>query len=554
MVSEQVDERAILAARGQGLVEGKNWQEATEPSGGTCVSYVDKHILTLLSEGMEYEDDSPLPLLYGHGIPCCQPGTRTTILADINQWATDTSVKEQIYWLNDAAGTGKTTVAATCARNWQGNNTLCGRFFFTPNSEASSGIDRFCTTVAKDIAFLLPSLDSCIKNALKEVSKRRCGFHEQFEKLIVKPLQSSKLDSHRVLILDALDNCDSSGRSTLLNCVLEHLPSIRNVKLLITSRPSLDIVSVLSKSALVRGHDVQLLDIHDKTHADVRTYVGDTLTRLNDQQREQIVEYSGGLFIVAATICRMLRLSAQPATLLTKLLTADDKDHLDELYLEVLRQAVWNGGAHEKMMKVLQIIIIAFQPVSINTIAYFLSAKFDVGKLVQDLAAVLKDGHPERPIKVLHPTFREFLSEYDRANGFIITAPSSHALTAVGCLDALEKLLDHDILRLGRDHKLIPRNSNVDNLNKRLSIATTAALRYASSYWAHHVAASLDDSDVWMRTMHFLGTKALNLVELMSWRGDLRGCIQGLSRLRIKVLHSLHKGPDLLVSPCQPQP
>jgi hypothetical protein len=459
----------------------------------------------------------------------------------------DAETKEKIYWLKDAAGTGKTTVAATCARDWQVKQTLAGRFFFTPNSEASSGIDRFCTTVAKDIAFLVPSLDAVITAALDELSRRRCGFHEQFERLIVKPLQSSKLSHLVIFIFDALDNCDYDGRRILLNCLLEHLPSIPHVKVLLTSRPSPDIVDILSNSSLVGGQEVQLLDIHDEVRTDVRIYVHSTLTRLENQEREKVVEYSGGLFIVAATACRMLRLSAEPVKLLNKLLTADSKDHLDELYLEALRQAVWNGGAHEKMMSVLRIIIVTFQPVSINTIAYFLSAKFDVGKFVQDLGAVLKDGHPERPIKVLHPTFREFLAEFERANGFIIDKTSSHTLAAIGCLNTLDKLLDYDILHLRGSYSLLPRNSDVENLHRKLSTATTAAIRYASSYWAHHVAASLNNSEVWLKTLHFLSTKILNWIELMSLRGDLGECIQGLSQLRLKTLHALREQPDSMV-------
>jgi hypothetical protein len=495
----------------------------------------------------EYDYDSPLPLLYGHGIPCCQPGTRTAILADINQWAMDAEATEKIYWLKDAAGTGKTTVTATCSRDWQVKQTLAGRFFFTPNSEGSSGIDRFCTTVAKDIAFLVPLLDDVITAALDEFSKRRCGFHEQFERLIVKPLQSLELSHPVVLIFDALDNCDTEGRRLLLSCLLEHLPNISHVKVLLTSRPSPDIIGILSKSTLVRGQEVQLLDIYDELRTDVRIYIHSTLTRLDNQEQEKVVEYSGGLFIVAATACRMLRLSSQPAKLLNKLITANSKDHLDELYLEVLRQAVWNGGAHEKMMSVLQIIIVTFQPVSINTISYFLAAKFDVGKFVQDLGAVLKDGHPERPIKVIHPTFREFLAEFERANGFLVNKPSSHSLTAIGCLDTLEKLLRYDTLGLRSTHRLLPRNCEVENLEKRVNAATTAALRYASSYWAYHVAASQNDPKVWLRALDFLSTKLLNWIELMSWRGSLGDCVQGLSQLRIHVLPALRGKQAILV-------
>jgi hypothetical protein len=471
----------------------------------------------------------------------CLSGTRVGLLEDIRQWSRQASVKEQIYWLKDAAGTGKTTVAATLARDWILEKRLAGRFFFTPNSIASSGIDQFCIAVAKDIAKQVNSLESTILQALNDFPPTHYGFQPQFQHLIIEPLRSLGPMAPILLVIDALDNCDPDGREELLNCILENLPSVSHVKVLITSRPSPDIVNILWDSDLVRGREVQLLDINDTVLTDIRVYIGSTLVKFSDEQREQLVGYSGGLFIVAATACKLLRWNAEPAKLLSKLLHAEKKDHLDELYLEVLRQAVSDPAAHEMMMNVLQIIIVAFQPVSINTIRTFLPSKVEVDAFVQDLGAVLKDGNPDRPIKVLHPTFREFLAEEERANGFLINKFSSHALTAMGCICALEKSLEYDILHLHKKASIIPRNVDVDDLDRKVMTTSTAAIRYAGSYWTYHVIACLEDVDIWRRTLHFLSTKLLNWIEFMSWRGVLGDCIQGISQLRIQTLQALRK-------------
>ena len=454
---------------------------------------------------------------------------------------------EPIYWLKDAAGTGKTTVAATLSRDWLVEKRLAGRFFFTPNSTASSGIDRFCVTLAKDIAKQVSPLESTVTRALQDSPPTHYGFRQQFQKLVVEPLKLAKPDMSLILVVDALDNCDPDGREELLHCILEYLPILPHVKLFLTSRPNPDIIDILWDSTLVRGREVQLLDINDTVFYDVRVYIQSTLSRLSVDQREQVVRYSGGLFIVAATACKLLRWNAEPAKLLSKLMNADKRDHLDELYLEVLRQAVSDPAAHELMMKVLKIIITAFQPVSINTIRSFLSESVEVDTFVQDLAAVLKDGNPDRPIKVLHPTFREFLAAEDRANGFLVNTRSSHALTAIGCLNTLEKLLDYDPLRLHVKNRVRPRIMDVENLDRRVMQATTAALRYAGSYWAYHVAASLEDPDVWPKAVQFLSTKLLNWIELMSWRGVLGECIQGLFQLRIETLKALRGNDGVLV-------
>jgi NACHT domain len=498
--------------------------------------------------------------LYGIDLPLCQEGTRTSILAGIRSWVEDNSTPERIFWLKDAAGTGKTTVAATLAREFIITKTLAGRFFFTPNSISGTDIGQFCATVAKDMAKHVVSLQDTVTAALNDPLTLQQGFHQQFQRLIVEPLKTLNENRTLVIVIDALDNCRPDGRELLLESILESISDLAHVKVLLTSRPSPDIVGILSGSTLVRESDVQLFDIHDTKLTDINIYVEKTLPTLTVEQRKQVVDYSGGLFIVASTICSVLRWNRQAPELLSRPIYAGKKenmDHLylnlDALYLQILKHAVFDEIgelAHDMMMSVLQIIIVTFQPVSINTIRKFLPKNVEVAGFVEALGAVLKDGTPDRPIKIIHPTFREFLAETDRANGFLVNTLSSHAATAVGCLDELDRSLDYDLLHLRRSQDVAICNSDVEELQRKVAKATTAATRYASSYWAYHVAASLDNPDVWSKAVNFLGTRFLNWVELMSWRDSLSACVQGLSHLRTKSLPILREREGSFVSHC----
>ncbi|KIM23634.1 hypothetical protein M408DRAFT_252450 [Serendipita vermifera MAFF 305830] len=474
-------------------------------------------------------------ILYGIGLDLCVEGTRTGILTNIRNWARNDNMKEKIFWLRDIAGTGKTTVAATLAHEWSTQSLLAGRFFFTPNSILGSDISIFCSTVAKDIAKQVVTLKDKITAALNDSRMLEHGFERQFQRLIIEPLRESIPHGPLILVFDALDNCSPDGRTLLLECLLEQLPNLHHVKVLLTSRPSPDIVDILSESHLVRQPDVQLYNnAGEMDHSDVKIYVKRTLPKLTLQEHTLVVDYSRGLFIVAATTCRMLQWKNNAIELLNKLIHAGTNDHLDNLYLEILRQAVAldeSYTAHDMMMQVLQIIIAAFEPVSINTIKEFLPKTVEVAEFVHDLGAVMKDGTPDRPIKILHPTFREFLIEADRANGFLLSSLSSHALTAIGCLDTLDRELDTNMLQID----ISQRNQDVEQLERKIVDVTNAATRYASSYWAFHVGASLDNNDVWLVLMRFLTTKLLNWVELMSWRESVGACVQSFSELRTKI-------------------
>ncbi|KAG8852883.1 hypothetical protein FRB91_005769 [Serendipita sp. 411] len=303
--------------------------------------------------------ESKLWLAYGDNIAMCEPGTRTDVLDAIRKWVVDIETTEQIFWLNDAAGTGKSTIAATLAKEWQLNQILAGRFFFSPNADT---------------------------------------------------------------------------------------------------------------------------------------------TRTTTSQAPQKME-----------------------------------TRMDDLYLSVLRQALFDEKAGQILMEILCTIIVAFQPISINTISAFLPENHQVEDLVQDLGGVLKDGDPDRPIKVVHPTFREFvLSNRERANGFLVDSLTSHATVANACVNVLEQFLEYDILGVQAEDQLLPRNSDVPFLGQLIEKQTTPAVRYATAYWAHHATDADISLEMWTFIRHFLARQLLCWVELMSWRGNISLCVEGLARIHSK--------------------
>ncbi|KAG8798886.1 hypothetical protein FRC17_007295, partial [Serendipita sp. 399] len=362
--------------------------------------------------------------------------------------------------------------------------------------------------------------------------------------------------SRVLLVVDALDNCTSQDeREELINCFTKHLPSIPQLKVLLTSRPLQDIAVLLQECPLVYGSEIQLLNVNDASHPDIVTYVEKRLedvSEISPEHRHTIVAKSGGLFLFAATVCRMLERSRTRKVILDIILeigstTAMEKK-MDRLYLSVLRQASVDDEAHHFLMAVLSTIIIAYQPISINTISTFLPHDIQVDLFVQDLSGVLKDGHPDRPIKVLHPTFREFiLSNYDRANGFLVNPMSSSTTVAASCINTLERMLVYDMLGLNSPKQLPIRNSDfIGNIETLVGRCTTAAERYASAFWAYHVASSDVSQEMWSIILTFISRKLLNWVELMSWRGDINSCIEGLSKLRMKALDCHSIAPESL--------
>ncbi|KAG8816933.1 hypothetical protein FRC17_000129, partial [Serendipita sp. 399] len=486
---------------------------------------------------------------YGDRVDLCEQGTRTEILDCITKWADDIESQRQIFWLNDAAGTGKSTIAATMAKDWSLEDRLAGRFFFSPNSRTTQSTREFCQIVAEDIARNHPSVANLIRDTMKELSPDQgIWFDVQFQRLIIEPVKRLGAYSSVLIVIDALDNCViSDERAGLLNTLIRHLPSVRHLKLLLTSRPVPDITDTLQNSPLVHGADIQLLNVRNSDHPDINLFVEKRLKDMSFEDRAMIIARSGGLFLYAATVCRMLERSRSRLDIL-KIISntgvTDKLEHrMDILYLSLLKQALVDKEAVDMMLSVLSMIIVAYQPLSSNSIRQFLPENSHVDDFVQDLRSVLKDGHPDRPIKVLHPTFRDFiLSNEDRANGFLIHSGRSSSGMAHACITILDHLLGDDMFHLESHSHLPLRNGDIGDIDQLIREKTTAAERYASAFWAHHVAASEMTPELWSKVMRFLSQKYLNWVELMSWRGSIGICIEGLSRLREMVRKTVGVG------------
>ncbi|KAG8792780.1 hypothetical protein FRC17_008528, partial [Serendipita sp. 399] len=506
---------------------------------------------------MRTDDMGPrFEMAYGDRVDTCEEGTRNQILSTIRTWATDYETEKKLFWLNDAAGTGKSTIAATVAKEWRDSSRLLGRFFFSPNANTTTTTKDFCVAVAEDMAANQPSVKQLIQTTIRDTPLESYPyFDSQFQCLVLHPLRSLSVAQSMFLVIDALDNCvDLREREELVETLLRYLPSTKSLKVFLTSRPLQDITIHLHNSPVVYGSSIQLLDIHAITHTDVALYVENRLGPLDGiskAHRDAIVHQSGGLFLYASTICRMLEKSRRLTQVLDIFLNSESPQKLvnkmDALYLSVLKQAEVDESAREFLMAVLSIIIVVFQPISTNTISTFLPTHRHIDDFVQDLGGVLKDGDPDRPIKVLHPTFREFvLSNQDRANGFLVNPTISHAATALGCLRALSEALRYDILQIQPPNRLLVRNMDIPNIDRLIYERTTAAVRYASAFWADHVIASDVSVELWSNVLDFLHQKFLNWVELMSWRGNVAACIQSLSHMRTEAKGILADFPDIL--------
>lgn len=481
-------------------------------------------------------------------------GTRSVVLERLLLWARSPLSEEQIFWLCDEAGTGKSTVAGEMVRRWRAEGRLAARFFFDGQEQFTRTLDRFCVTVAKEVLENHPRCEHILSSIIeKHRDLDSLDFESKFQALnsdLLEHLAKHKrLDDQPlplVIVIDSLDECIIEDRARLMKALTGSLPSAEIVKVFLTSRSLPDIERGLGTSTIVGGRDLLLLDIKSADRdKDIAIYVKAILgERFSPQLQKSVVDSSNGLFLSASLTCSaLLKKSpskASHAKLLARLENMTPNDTFRELYQTVLEVALVDDDEVEIIIAVLKGVALPFQPISIYTIGTFFPLEDEEDTIscidfyVQRLGSIMKDGTPYLPVHLVHPTFRVYLETLNPDSTFYFPFQPGHAQIAFVCLELLCSTLTYDICGLEKHNEPLP-TSNIlalpDVLPSVLTSDTTSPLRYAVSFWMHHASSNLDNLEIISRMKIFFEKHLLCWLEWASILGVMSDVLHGLKKM-----------------------
>jgi hypothetical protein len=385
--------------------------------------------------------------------PPCLPGTRTKLLADVAAWMKDPSVKP-VYWLTGVAGTGKTTVAQSVAAMAKEHGCLGGSFFFSSTDESAQR--RRAVTVIPTISCQLARKLNAARASLcqavaSEPDIRASGLAKQAEVLLSGPLRAMTNASNvpLVVVLDALDECDKDLRSgreggdlipTLVK-VFQDAPFC--VKLFVTSRPERTIENMLnhrviagSITGLSLHRDIEQEIVRD----DIVLYLRHELDRLADERSipppfpseaefKNLVDRAGVLFIYVRTVVIYVSSDVrEPPEQVADLIRSDSSNvaekfaFLDALYIQILTKALDNFGrgtaALRQFRDVLTCLVLLQRSPSVQLLAHLTGIEEQLCKsILRCLSSVLLYEHKvQEPVRVMHPSFPDFLKAPNRCS------------------------------------------------------------------------------------------------------------------------------------------
>jgi hypothetical protein len=512
--------------------------------------------------------------LYGSAkdqhIPPCQEGTREGILGEITVWA-NADESETIFWLHGPAGTGKSAISRTIARNFAKTGQLGASYFFKRPGRSAS--NRFFPTIAARLVDSIPPLEDHVCKSLDEFGKlgktkiEEKALEQQFQALILTPLQNFSEQCSdtwtKVIVIDALDECEDDKDIRKICDLLLKLHGLRTVRLrvFLTSRyvhPIFGTFKSVQKQHYACRRLSLLEDFVHETKDDIFAYLRERFHTIKDDSEITedpwptpedlhrlltLATTPSPLFIYASTLCLFVEdRKREPTEQLELWLQNIDGNasQFNQIYLPIIRQVLFDNenptplDSNEKSqaLQILGSIILLAIPLPAPCLAALLKMKpRRVSSWLKNFRAVLNVPDDDKaPVEILHKSFSDFLlgDEGTGTVNFRVNAVETHTMLASKCIQRMtsDNGLRKDICDIRE-----PGKSRAELDKAVITCNIPPDLDYSCLYWVYHLQHSgqrITDGD---EVYTFLYSFFLYWLEALSLTGRISqatGMIDGL--------------------------
>ncbi|CCM00585.1 uncharacterized protein FIBRA_02621 [Fibroporia radiculosa] len=479
----------------------------------------------------------------------CLPGSRREVLSEIQDWIHITREdSKKVFWLSGMAGKGKSAIAHTIAR-WADERGNLGSCFCFDRTRKGDHHSKILSTITIDLAHRSPLARRALARTLNEENELRHtrDLTQQWTKLIIEPLRAMS-DATRtpvLIVIDALDESGEEGTRELLlqlfsgKHTISSNPFPPNFRILITARPIPDIYDALHDQQYIKH--VSLDDVApESTGRDVEQYVA---VKLGDLRVFQVQDYamlarkSDGIFEWARLSCEYITkrssIGPNPRSRYDAVIagTSTQKNLLDKMYRLILTEAMpieEHVDALPVFRSVMGQVLALLEPLSrasLTTMRRHISSKdgADVESVIRPLGALLTGiSDDQTPIRPLHASFYDFLTDKGRSGEFFVEVSAIHHQSlAFSSLRVMKDELHFNICHL--ENSYLP-NSAVTDLEERIVKYISPELQYACRFWTSHVKSTRFEPYLAAEIEHFLANeRILFYLEVLSLTQTLIG-------------------------------
>ena len=386
----------------------------------------------------------------------CLEGTRENVIAEIMDWSNGLG-NHPICWLSGSAGFGKSAIMQTVAERHAVSDKaiLAGSFFFLRGAGARSKFTRVIITLAYHISQAIPEAKDSIQHALQnDPTIPQQSIEDQFQKLVVSPLQQLGGTKSFVVVMDALDECDDHESICEFITVLAQTYSQGRLRLkfLLASRAEDHLCKIFaSEMVRARMHSLELGDFD--AHDDITTFLKSRFMKIrlvnhrmlqgldgnrpSNTQLTALSEKSQGLFIFAATVVAyVMDGKGSPREKLDQVL--ESHVGLDPLYTQVLSSI----HRDQHFLEVLAALVLLSKQLSINSLAHLLDMGTDdvVARLLEIQSLIRIPANNDDIVQLNHASFQDYLLDETRSKTHYICLVRYNMVIGIHCLTLTSRL------------------------------------------------------------------------------------------------------------------
>jgi len=494
---------------------------------------------------------------------CCMDGTRESILNQVIAWVTNGPGQGDVdrgtpYWIYGSPGIGKTSLAHSICKKLLHRNKFAGAFFCRRDNTNSSEPRNILPTLIYQLANSSPPFRSIVTEHL---TKNPHMTPQSMEgTLFLEFIRSIPCHSNPdtlVVVIDALDECGNTrSRAGILKVLIDAAAQAPWLKIIITSRPEVDITGSLGTAAKCDlGKD-------QEATADLRSFTQHELNLVAERWSlptpwpaepllNRVILRANGLFIFIQTLVLTLKKCEDPEEYLKEALQGSasaGSESLYSLYSSIVEAHSEIGG----FWRMIAVITTAqYRPLRKEPIAELAGVKpFLVETLVNDLSSLLyRDEGANGAIRVRHLSISEFFASNRRDD-----LRAAHVQQGIACLQTMVKQLRFNICKL-EDSRVA--NTDITDLPLLIEQNISDPLRYSSLYWSTHLRSTPDktqqDAILGSLKKFFEGLYPLFWIEVLSVMGMVSIGAPSLRRViplvKVSSCTSLH--PKMMLIRCR---
>ncbi|KAJ7892242.1 hypothetical protein B0H14DRAFT_2335403 [Mycena olivaceomarginata] len=424
----------------------------------------------------------------------CLQGTRVELLTRIQDWAL--SPAERTLLLYGAAGTGKSAIVHTIARDLHSKNLALVPFFAFNRSVQNRTSSQLIPTWAKKLAELHPPYQAYLHGLQLSDLESTDIVHQQ-DVLLLKGLHSLANSGKPVIfIIDALDECPKDEVQDLF-CLLEELVCESTLpassRFLFTYRPH---GAILDTFENVPGILRINIDDENGTVEDIHKFITNKLHKTKVQNMAgDIAKAAQKVFECAAILCRELTAPMIPSARkqFIKTLQGGQIRSLYGSYHAILEIHLGaNAPAIQVFQQVMTWVFTVRKPQTRQVFCEIATAllpeesESDPDVILTWLGSLLSGTTSQNgPISPLHTSLRDFLVDKDQSRQFWVNpGPDCHQELSVACLQIMNSGLRFNICGLETSFAL---NSAVENLSEKVEQCISPGLQYACLAVGYHL-------------------------------------------------------------------